>query len=555
MYKEDIPVNDNNRRLDLSFFLDDFNPANAYGNMSILAVYLVVENVKLQYQMKRNDIMLVLLAKADLTLNRYRDIFTPLRHDLQRIQNDGLEVKLDNNIIVNITIRICHICGDNKGLHKFFGLPGNFNCNYICRFCLIQYTELQNTNHTFLNAIPMRTTDTYIVSQYSIQRRHPFYDSNHQLINDINSVQTLDILHDFYQGIIPVISHKIIFHMIRARRHGLKLIDIINRKNEIRYKNGAVRLGNEKIYGSAIQKREFFLKFPLIFYNEWTPMNTCFLVYTNLMSIICIVESEFITNQMITRLEQLIIEFYDLLGLLGLNIIPKMHYIRHMPLFIRRHGNPIQYSTWRFERKHFPLSQRIKRCKCYRNITKTVSDRHQEMMSLIDYPSNIIRDFAATNARNICYTEIDETIKTLISTELTYDCETLNSMNILDVKALTYKGLEFKQHFYYIIDKNDVGMPVFAYISNIFIFENNIPIIIAGRFTPNVFNQRLHAYSVNTLAETNIILSVRSLLSSKAFSNFVFEDNEYILKTFQISKRIKYRRLADNKIINLLFDG
>ena len=59
------------------------------------------------------------------------------------------------------------------------------------------------------------------------------------------------------------------------------------------------------------------------------------------------------------------------------HLIPKQHFLVHYPRLIQLLGPLSQYSCLRKEAKHRPLKQWARTCNNFKNIAKTVTERHQ----------------------------------------------------------------------------------------------------------------------------------------------------------------------------------
>ena len=63
------------------------------------------------------------------------------------------------------------------------------------------------------------------------------------------------------------------------------------------------------------------------------------------------------------------------------HVTPKMHYLVHYPRMITLFGGLKNVYCMRFESKHQYFKKVALRTKCFKNITKTLSKRHQLLQS------------------------------------------------------------------------------------------------------------------------------------------------------------------------------
>lgn len=69
------------------------------------------------------------------------------------------------------------------------------------------------------------------------------------------------------------------------------------------------------------------------------------------------------------------------------NFTPKQHFLTHYPRVIREMGPAIPLWTMRYEGKHV-LYQKSNLFRNFVNVCKTLSERHQQMMSIVWIQSN-----------------------------------------------------------------------------------------------------------------------------------------------------------------------
>lgn len=81
------------------------------------------------------------------------------------------------------------------------------------------------------------------------------------------------------------------------------------------------------------------------------------------------------------QLEELIsIHLKSILDVFGGRLQPKRHFLTHYPSVIRLMGPPKCFWMMRFESKHKFFTQFSKKSNNFKNLTKSLADRHQDIM-------------------------------------------------------------------------------------------------------------------------------------------------------------------------------
>ncbi|XP_065639946.1 uncharacterized protein LOC124815498 [Hydra vulgaris] len=162
-----------------------------------------------------------------------------------------------------------------------------------------------------------------------------------------------DIMHDLFEGIMPVTLKCVIKHLLRSCNtlsvnninDSINKIHLINSSNRPSQLPKNIASDKAHINGTAVQKLELFLLFPQLVGNDVPHGNIGWEVFLILREILF--GSEY--------------------------IIPKMHY----PRLIRLFGLLRNFWCLRFESKHQYFKKAASNGRCFKNITKTLSKRHQ----------------------------------------------------------------------------------------------------------------------------------------------------------------------------------
>ena len=108
----------------------------------------------------------------------------------------------------------------------------------------------------------------------------------------------------------------------------------------------------------------------------------CVLLLQEMMGLIC---ASKISESAIVYLQIIIEEYFsDRCELVpDVPLQPKHHYISHYPELIVQFGSLLWVWTMRFERKHRYFKQCINSMHNFRNITQTLSEKHQRLQAYL----------------------------------------------------------------------------------------------------------------------------------------------------------------------------
>ena len=132
----------------LFMYFDDYennNPLGSHKGVSKCgAVYLSIPCLPPEFQAKIENIFLFILFNTlDRTAFKNSVIFEKVIQELTFLQDEGITINL-TTVEVKIYFDLAIIIGDNLGLHSIFGFNESFRANKFCRFCLIDFNNINN---------------------------------------------------------------------------------------------------------------------------------------------------------------------------------------------------------------------------------------------------------------------------------------------------------------------------------------------------------------------------------------------------------------------------
>lgn len=161
--------------------------------------------------------------------------------------------------------------------------------------------------------------------------------------------------------------------MIRDFNYG-----ILSLKN----KPSVINLKKPNLNQNATQCYNLFLNLPFIFYNYKIKIEDVWFILEVLLQIVQIIFSYKITENDLLRLARLIRDFLSSMVEKGIKLTPKMHHMIHYVTVIRNMGPLLNNWAMRIEAKHKFFTNIAKNVQCFKNITETLSSRHQQIACL-----------------------------------------------------------------------------------------------------------------------------------------------------------------------------
>jgi hypothetical protein len=396
--------------LQIQFFMDDFDPTAALktksGEHKICGVYFVIRNLPSKFLSKMRNMYLVALCKSSYIKGNFNLLLEPIVEDLKILESIGIDIgggKYLRGTLINVAF-------DNLGGNIVFGMIQCFNANFYCRICISNKKECQSETNE--NPIKLRNRESYNESMNHIKingnsnnkdnvNMHLGF-KNYCILNELKYYHTAenrsqDFMHDLYEGCVPFLLKKVFSYFAENN-----IITIDNIKKLIRdfdygfterRKNGIpsvikITKNSNKINQSASQARCLMIHTPFIFQQFYSIIENnpetkkVWECIETMLKIMQIVNSTSIEEEDLIDLENAITKHLKgVKSVFNVNLLPKHHFLCHYPNTIRAMG-PLRH-MWmiRGEAKHKEFTNAARNASNFRNICKTLADRHQGKIS------------------------------------------------------------------------------------------------------------------------------------------------------------------------------
>jgi hypothetical protein len=191
----------------------------------------------------------------------------------------------------------------------------------------------------------------------------------------------------------------------------------------------------------------------------------------------------------------------------------------HYPELIEAFGPVSHYSTFRYERKHYFFKRLAPNLRNYKNITLSLSKRHQRLKAL-----QTVEKKSRIKFEKVCNADMSSINSEF--REMLFN----NSNDIMETNCIEIDNIVLRTDKFYVIKTN----PIFAKIKKIFLEENEIKLLVD--IFEGSFDKSLFAYKIIDKKKTEII-DFNSIIYYKECQEYNYSNNVYIFKFVQFTDK------------------
>lgn len=287
---------------------------------------------------------------------------------------------------IKLPVILCSISGDNLSVHPLVGLNKCFSSGHICRFCFVQFNDLNavcNNVHSITRSDSSFFTDA-TNSLHGLQHLSPFLDITYLTFP---FVFPADIMHDMLEGTLHVTVALVLKFLIYEK----KIFDLVNINNIVHTYINNLSLAEikkdhivkMKFPFKASQMLNFIKLMPLLFSNhdfhdssQWKLL----LVSIELLNIFLSIE-----KVDLLYIQTLVCEHNSIIY--SLTDSPKhkckIHYLSHYPFLFDFMGSFSFYWCMRFEANHQYFKSLTRTIKQFRNLPYSLTVRNEMKFCLL----------------------------------------------------------------------------------------------------------------------------------------------------------------------------
>jgi hypothetical protein len=459
--------------LQIILYQDAFEVVNplgsARGKHKLLAVYYMLGNMLPAVRSGVDQMQLVLLCKE----KDYREfgagvIFRPLLEDLKVLETAGVDLGSDFGVKRGT---LACILGDNLGSHGIGGFVESFSgSGHFCRFCLVTNNDMLHGQY-LARCFPCRTKELY---DAAVGRLH---DNKLNVAEGIKSQSVFNSLsfyhvcspglppclgHDLFEGIVPYDLHLYLAYFVNAKKWftyaflNHKIQTFAFRGTEANDRPAVVNVQSGKIIGHAVQVWSLIRFLPLLIglkiSDASDPVWRLVIDLRRLVELVC---APVVSYELIAEMDCVIEEYLQKRVELfpAEKLKPKHHFMSHYAMLTVQFGPLMRLWTLRFESKHSYFKACIRAAQNFKNITYTLSHKHQLLQAFYSAGSLFRQPVAADNGIPFHMDLYAADIRNAL--ELYPQLKDSNATRACESARIN--GLQYKRSSFVITDYDDEG--------------------------------------------------------------------------------------------------
>ncbi|XP_028409272.1 uncharacterized protein LOC114531867 [Dendronephthya gigantea] len=502
------------------------NPLGSKANKHKLgAFYYTLGNIRPEKRSHLNAIqLLALVPSPHLKTYGPDDVLAPFMEDLSLLeQDDGYEFSINGNSVVQlrfslvITLGLSFLVGLKKD-HKPTGDAGSAWVFHEKGFIL-------RTRGSYDQQCAHILRDDYYSYAYEINRSSPLNSSRYfHVIGGLPG----DAMHDVLEGVLQYEVKELLNELINVKK--LLTLKELNRRLaefDYGYYNDANKPSpiNEKRLSSpdhslkqhAAQMWCLARFLPMLLGTLVPDDDEHWILFGKLLTITYTVFSTCISINQAAYLQVLIDEHHRGFARLypGRAIIPKMHYMIHIPRTIIRLGLLVRSWCMRYEAKHSYFKQLALIIRNFTNMPLTLAKRHQHLICyrLQDECSGLstfMDKGVDTGPGKTIYAGDSEHFRILQQGDASIKQDT----RITESRWVTVGGTKYKVGCYLQTEVEDDELS-FVLVNKIIVFSHNLKEVnfIVSKLETTGWNDHFQAYEVELDASRNMSIVKHSQLS------------------------------------------
>lgn len=488
--------------LRLHLYLDELEICNplggAKGKHKITVVYFLVGNLEMHHLSSTRSIHLALIAEYNsICKYGYGKALRPLIDDLKTLQTEGIRVVGEGGEETLWYGSVAVVSGDNSTQHEVAGFRKYFSGGKVCRFCLIEKTEISSVFHE--SDCQLRTEDVVrfhiqsvqnhpeLCKLYSVRGDSAFF---HLGIGHRVELFAVDPLHDLIEGgLIQLHVTNLIRTLVKTGVLTLaRLRRLVNK-----FKYGKIDRSDKppaiqqrfmhkdcSLCGSGAQKWMLFHILPIILGDLVPADNKYWKLYMMFTEICEIVFATDVHPDWINVLEQKIAQHHKLWSRLYPESTYKIHALLHYPRLFLLLGPLRHVGTFRFEANHQFLKKLARVVNQFICFPKTGAFRYQKRMAFQTGSKGVLPTeltyVGAQASFKVCQLRQDEQDAFKSMTELEEDDVVLKLNG-----GVKWRGIRLFIDSYVIVHFDSCGDPVFFKIKSVFVVHDKV--VMLGKLT------------------------------------------------------------------------
>lgn len=536
------------------------NPLGAHASANkLLMFYYSLGNIDPKFRSKLAAIRLLAIAKAnnisqwgvDVILKRIQKDLTLLYNGV-RIDTPNGEIELFGAVIA--------ICGDTLAQHDIAGFKQGVGFAYSkCRHCECSFEDMQSIFEE--NRFAERTLEKHIrqcveidkastetlkaslKTTYGINRRSRLVDVP---AFDLIKQTPQDIMHVIFEGVAPmeiklVLKNLILSGQIELDEINSAILNFPYSPLDIRDKPCPISVStlaaNDNKLKQSCGQMLILLKILPFLLNGMDNEYVKFIL--KLIEIVQIVLAPVISLETVLRLRRMIEQhlhhFKELFS--EANVIPKQHYMLHLPSQIISLGPLIRSMCMRFEAKHSYFKQWASKLN-FKNVCKSLANHNQFLECCqneigIEHPifASERESGPVSAVKNFDY--VKRKVKDFLGVEV--------MQSVVSVKWYILNGNKYISGKSMIIVDVDDAFPVFGLIKDIFVIDSSYVAFEYQRYETLNLSPELLAYEVAVPNVAQATEFVHELIDCISYFSVSFKEHMFVPIKYSLCDIIAHR--------------
>lgn len=552
--------------LQIFLYSDEIQICNPLGSHApvnkLLMFYYTLGNIDPKFRSKMAAIRLLAIAKSkDIRDCGVDVILKRLNEDLQLLYN-GVRITTLNGEM-ELYGAVVSLCGDTLAQHELAGFKEGVGFAYSkCRHCECTYEEMQINFEEQLftkrtkekhvrQCLEIERASTELVKSalkttYGINRRSKLVDfPGFDLIEQTPQ----DLMHIILEGVAPMEIKHVLQHLVLSgevdldvfnsdmQNFNLSPIDIRDKPCPISF--STLASNDNKLKQSSGQMLILLKILPFLLNRIENSEYVKFIL--ELIQIVKIVFAPVVSVHTVLRLKKMIELHLKQFKYLfpEKNIIPKQHYMLHVPSQIISLGPLIRHMCMRFESKHCFFKQWASKLN-FKNVCKSLVNHNQRYECCqnalgTEHPIFVHEKELGpvSEVHNLEYIRIK--IREFLGID--------GIKHAVKVKWLSLNGNKYISERSLIIVSATETLPVFALIKNIYLVDSSLYCFEYQLYETVVYNRNLLAYEVvvPNVAQATEVIDAEKLIDYTSYFPISLKDDVYVLTKYNIDDVIALR--------------
>ncbi|XP_066602470.1 uncharacterized protein [Prorops nasuta] len=565
-YQENSVFSKNENALAIIFYYDDLTMTNIVGANAKAhkqsMFYWTLANIHPTVRSSLDVVQLYAVVKTEYLKKSgaLAKLLKPFINDIRILQTSGITIDIGGGKTKNYKGSLLFCAGDTPALAVLGGFKESTAAYRLCRSCTAtnqtwksglcdhQFIPRNMTSHENILNIINDTTISPPAKAFwqkydGVNNRSPLMDIDHF---DITTCLPQDAMHVLIEGPLEIAVRYYLMYCIKSRKlftirdlnEKLSAFDFKHLKKDKPALIEPYHLEpSSTLRQSAAQLLALAHTVPFLI-GEWiipfkdTDLEEHISCYTRILQItnLCLAfEVHIILIDILTlMIESFISTFRDLYPN---SLVPKFHYLVHIPRYIRLFGPSRQQSCFRFEGNHAYFKYLMPVVRNFKNVALTVAYRHQARLcsKLNSCPGMPNKKFLyqgdtvmpgksvsldAHTYRNLFYNFIMESERS--------NCQMIKTPKIV------FYGATLLPKSIVLLESNVDNMPVFGEIDEILIY-NDKKLLLISLLETIMYEPKLNAYYiVKSGNNEKIVFNIKDLIFPHDLSSFIILNKTYV---------------------------